>query len=179
MKYVALLRAINVGGNSIIKMADLRSAFIKTGYLNASTYIQSGNVIFEANAKDLFKTRAAIEEMLSKEFSYNATVILRSHNELIKTVNEAPNTWNTEPDLRCYVAFVREPVTSQDIIKDTVINKEVDTISGGEGVVYMTTKMSEIKKSGFSKLTGKKIYKDITIRNYNTVKKILSMMEGT
>jgi uncharacterized protein (DUF1697 family) len=41
----------------------------------------------------------------------------------------------------------------------------------------MTTKMSEIAKSGFSKLTGKKIYKDITIRNYNTVKKLLALMQ--
>lgn len=177
MKYVALLRAINVGGNNLIKMESLRNAFIKAGYTNVATYIQSGNVIFETDEKSVNKISIAIEKMLSKEFSYSATVIIRTHSELLKIVHEAPSLWNTEQDLRCYVAFVREPITPKDVIREVIINADVDTVESGTRVVYMTTKMSEIAKSGFSKLTGKKIYKDITIRNYNTVKKLLALMQ--
>ncbi len=177
MKCVALLRGINVGGNCIIKMADLKDAFIKSGYLHVATYIQSGNVIFETDENDILKTRDVIEKMLSKQFSYNATVVIRTNNELLRIVREVPSLWNTEHDLRRYVAFVREPITPQDLIRDITLKEGVDTVKGGEGVVYMTTKMSEIAKSGFTKLIGKKIYKDITIRNYNTVKKLHALMQ--
>jgi uncharacterized protein (DUF1697 family) len=51
-KYVALLRAINVGGNNIIKMDALRSEFEKMGFQSVKTYIQSGNVLFESDLSD-------------------------------------------------------------------------------------------------------------------------------
>lgn len=53
MKYVAFLRGINVGGNSIVKMLELKEAFIKSGFINVLTYINSGNVIFESDEKDI------------------------------------------------------------------------------------------------------------------------------
>ena len=54
MKYVAFLRAINVGGHAIIKMTDLKKMFESAGMENVQTYIQSGNVIFETEAMVIF-----------------------------------------------------------------------------------------------------------------------------
>jgi uncharacterized protein (DUF1697 family) len=66
-KYLALLRGINVGGNNIIKMADLKLAFEEMGFSDVSTFIQSGNVIFSSNSTDLNKLTETIEKDLSKK----------------------------------------------------------------------------------------------------------------
>ena len=66
MKYVAFLRAINVGGHAIIKMTDLKKMFESAGQENVQTYIQSGNVIFESNEKEVESLAKRIEHQLEK-----------------------------------------------------------------------------------------------------------------
>lgn len=176
MKYVALLRGINVGGNAIIKMADLKAAFEKGGYKNVITYIQSGNVIFESE-KDSKKISKDLEEMLTRTFGYSAKVVVVSHDQINKVLENVPDEWKKEQDLRCYIAFAREPVTSNDVLKEIKLTEGVDFVKIEKGVLYMSTVMSGLTKSGFARLIGKKIYKEITMRNYNTSQKILKLME--
>lgn len=176
MKYVALLRGINVGGNSIIKMADLKKAVEDCGFSNVSTYIASGNVLFESDKTN--KTIAEIlEEKLSKIFNITLKIVIRSYPELKKAVDETPIAWKTDADSRKYMAFVREPVQSETIAPEVELKEGVDFLDSGKGVLYMTTTLSGITKSRFSKMASKPFYKDITIRNYNTVQKILGKME--
>ena len=80
-------------------------------------------------------------------------------------------------DLRCYIAFVREPITSNDVLKEIETKESVDFVKAGQAVVYMSTKLAGLTKSRFTKLAGKKISKDITIRNYTTVQKLLALTE--
>lgn len=61
VRYVAFLRGINVSGKNIIKMEDLREIFDSLGFKNTTTYIQSGNVLFEADENNV---RASIEKKL-------------------------------------------------------------------------------------------------------------------
>lgn len=68
MKYVALLRGINVGGNSLIKMADLKVGFEGIGLTEVKTYINSGNVLFASDEKDSRKLSEKIEGMILKKF---------------------------------------------------------------------------------------------------------------
>ncbi len=69
-----MLRGINVGGNNIIKMADLKACFERMGFSNVSTYIQSGNVIFESTKKDAARLEKKIETSLSEAFRYDSRV---------------------------------------------------------------------------------------------------------
>jgi uncharacterized protein (DUF1697 family) len=194
MKYIALLRGINVGGNTLIKMVELKAAFEKCGYTCVSTYINSGNVIFESSEKDINKIILHLEKELSKTFSYNLRLVVRSLKELQGVVADVPKDWIKKNDLRMYVAFIKEPVKAEDIAKEFEIKEGVDSIQVGEHVIYMSTKMEGLTKSRFSKLAGKNFYKrslqgthykkiiyepyqDMTIRNFNTVGKILGIME--
>lgn len=76
MKYLALLRGINVGGNNIIKMTDLQKAFKDIGLNSVQTYIQSGNVIFESAETDKSLLTQEIESKLSTTFNYTSKIIL-------------------------------------------------------------------------------------------------------
>ncbi len=177
MKYVALLRGVNVGGNSLIKMTDLKETVEKIGFTNVQTYIQSGNVIFESGEANVSKIDSLLEESLKKRFKYGSRIVVRNYEQFKRVISEVPADWEKGKDIRCYIAFVREPVTSQDIVKEIQVKEGVDFISAGKGAIYMTTLMSGLTKSGFTRMVGKPFYKDITIRNYNTAKKILALME--
>jgi uncharacterized protein (DUF1697 family) len=177
MKYAALLRGINVGGNNMIKMTELKASFERSGYTNVITYINSGNVIFESDEKDRKKLTESIESMLSKAFGYKARVHVITHQQVADVAKNVPDEWNKRTDIRCYVAFVMEPMTAEDAAKEVSTREGVDTLKIGPGVLYMTSLLSQLTKSHFNKLAGKPIYKEMTIRNYNTTKKLLALME--
>lgn len=178
MKYLALLRGINVGGNNIIKMADLRSCLERNRFHNVQTYIQSGNVIF-ASEQSRTSTLTTLEKVLSKEFAYEASVVLRTFEEVEKTIASMPTSWRSPDDLRCNIAFVKEPTTAQEVLNECEPREGIDKVCIGPGVVYMSTKLKGITKSGINKLIGKKIYREITIRNLRTTQKIFEMMKRT
>lgn len=176
MKYVGLLRGINVGGNTLVKMSDLKKAVENCGYDKVLTYINSGNVIFETDQKDSTKITETLEKEFAKTLHHNLRVVVRSHSQLQKIVDEIPSLWKKNTDVRCYIAFVKEPVTPDVVIAEITCKEGIDFVHEGNGVVYMSTLLTGITNSGFAILAAKKIYKDITIRNYNTVQKILALM---
>jgi uncharacterized protein (DUF1697 family) len=176
MKYLALLRGINVGGNTLIRMSDLKAAVEKIGFTNVSTYIQSGNVIFEFKETDIREIAVKLEQELAK--SLNLTIIVKSYPQFNKIISEVPTEWKKHKDIRCYIAFVKEPLTAEDVIREVELKEGVDSVKAGDGAVYMSTLLSGLTKSGFTRLIAKKIYKDITMRNFNTCQKILTLMQS-
>jgi uncharacterized protein (DUF1697 family) len=177
MKYVALLRGINVGGRNIIKMAALKGCLEQHGLRNVATLIQSGNVIFECDERSAGKLTTRIEGALSKMFDYDSRVVLRSRAQLQAVVAGVPREWKTRTDLRCNVAFLREPVTARHAIAHVEVQPQVDSVQQGKGVLYLSTLMSGLKKSRFTKVIGKSVYQHMTIRNYHTCQKLLALME--
>jgi uncharacterized protein (DUF1697 family) len=176
MKYVALLRGINVGGKNIIKMADLKKAVEKCGFTNVITYIQSGNVLFESDQKNIHEIVKKLEAALLKDFAYESRIIVRTHEQLKKTLAEVPPEWRTNRDLSCYLAFIAEPFSALELAPQVELRDSYDFLKAGEGVLYMTTLSSGLTKSKFTKLNTKVFYKEISIRNYNTVQKLLGLM---
>jgi uncharacterized protein (DUF1697 family) len=177
MKYVALLRGINVGGNNVIKMELLRACFEAGGFQQVMTYIQSGNVLFESDEENRAKLTKNIEARVSQTFKYSARIVVRSYTEMQKVVSEAPDDWNTRTDLRCNIAFIKDPVTASEAFQEILPQEGIDSVTIGEGVVYISTVLSGLTKSALVKLVSKKIYQDMTIRNYTTTKKLLALME--
>jgi uncharacterized protein (DUF1697 family) len=177
MRYVALLRSINVGGNNIIKMSDLKTAVAECGFQNVQTFIQSGNVIFESDNKDREEIVAKLEACLLKVFAYDSRAVVKDYAQFKRIISEAPADWEQRTDLRCYIAFIKEPKSSQDVAREIESKEGVDSFKQGQGVIYMSTLLSGITKSRFTKLVSKEIYKYITIRNYSTVRKLMALME--
>ena len=88
-KFVAFLRAINVGGTSIIKMDALRSHFQSFGLDNVQTYIQTGNVIFETDEKDSARLEERLEMQLERALGYHVAIFLRTLKD-VKAAAEKP-----------------------------------------------------------------------------------------
>jgi uncharacterized protein (DUF1697 family) len=178
-KYLALLRGINVGGNNIIRMADLISCFEEMGFKDVSTYIQSGNVIFRSSVKDKTDLTKAIEEKLSGRFNYKSRVAVFSHQQIREVVGEAPPDFGTEAEkYRFDVLFVIEPLTAGELIKKVNPRVEVDRVSAGKSVLYFSRLISKASQSRLSKIITIPEYKNITIRNWNTTTRLLELMDS-
>jgi uncharacterized protein (DUF1697 family) len=178
MKYVALLRGVNVGGNSLIKMAELKEALEKAGFTGVKTVLQSGNVIFESGQSGSAAIAGKLEDILLKSFKVESRVAVISYPQLKAVVDGAPAGWKTRKDIRRYVSFVIGKTTPEEVMREVKLKEGVDFMEAGPGAVYMTTLLSGLTKSGFTKIVGKPVYKEITMRNFNTVQKLLPLMEA-
>lgn len=177
-QYLALLRGINVGGNNIIKMADLKACFENMGFTEVVTYIQSGNVLFRSAEKDKTKLTRKIEQVLSERFSYKSRLVVVARKELKKVVVEAPKGFGKELDKHRYdVIFLKEPLTSGEAMKNVSIKEGVDNAYAGASVLYFSRLISKASQSHLTKIIKLPVYQNMTIRNWNTTTKLLALME--
>jgi uncharacterized protein (DUF1697 family) len=177
-RYVALLRGINVGGKNLIRMPALKAAFEDDGFANVSTYIQSGNVLFDAAAVDSAKLTTRIEKILAEAFDYIPTVVVRSRRQMRAIVERAPKGFGSQPAKYLYDAvFLKEPLTAKAAIKQLSLNPGVDEAWAGTGVLYLSRLKARATSSRLNRIASLPIYASMTIRNWNTTTKLISLME--
>ena len=178
MRYVALLRGINVGGNNMIPMARLKACFEDRGFTDVSTYIQSGNVLFGTSKGTRSALTLEVEAMISDTFGLPISVVLRSRAQFARVVRDAPRGFGADPARYLYdVLFLKEPLTPKAALKEFTTRDGVDQVWAGNGVVYFARLKSRATQSHLSKTAGKPIYKQMTVRNWNTTTKILALLE--
>jgi len=97
---------------------------------------------------------------------------------LKRTLGQAPVDWNTRTDLRCNIAFIRAPITAAQVVAAIEPRKDVDFVTRGTGAVFMATLLRDVKKSGLPKLLTTTVYRSLTVRNYNSTRRILALMEA-
>ncbi len=169
MKYVALLRGINVGGNHKVEMKKLRVLFESLGFLNVSTYINSGNVIFESEDKTEVVFRK-VEGGLKKEFGFEIPVLVKKQSEMQKIVEAIPEGWQNDALQRTDVAYLFAEADSKKIIAELPIKRELVEIKYVKGAIIWNVKREDVIKSHLAKIIGHKLYKSMTIRNVNTAR---------
>ncbi|HVH53638.1 MAG TPA: DUF1697 domain-containing protein [Actinomycetota bacterium] len=175
--YVALLRGINVGGKNPIKMPALKACFEESGFENVSTYIQSGNVLFESVAGPAGGLTLRIEEMLADAFDYVPTVVVRNLKQMRAIVERAPKGFGAQPKTYRYdVIFLKEPLKATAAIKHVPTNPAVDQAHAGTGVIYASRLTAKAAQSRLNRIIASPIYPNVTIRNWNTTTRLSELM---
>jgi uncharacterized protein (DUF1697 family) len=178
-RYVALLRGINVGGRNPIRMADLAACFKAGGFADVATYIQSGNVLFTAPASDRATLVHRVEAMLAAAFDYEASVVLRTRRQMQGVIQRAPEGFGSAPGTYRYdVIFLKEPLTAAKAMQSVPTRDGVDRAYAGSSVLYYSRLISRAAQSQLSRLVSMPVYRQMTIRNWNTTTKLVQMMEG-
>jgi uncharacterized protein (DUF1697 family) len=175
--FVALLRGVNVGGNNMISMSALKKSFETIGFTHVSTYINSGNIIFNAKVDDARKLEQQIERMLAKEYQLDSKVVVRSLSEMEKLVESLPRNWDGDSNWRYNVIFLRHTIDSEDILAELPANDEIEEVVYRPGTVLWAAHVDRISKSKMTKLSSRKIFQDMTVRNLNTTKKLYELMK--
>lgn len=174
--YVALLRGINVGGRNRIAMSDLRDAFAESGYQAIQTYIQSGNVLFEADVPST-QLEDAIEGRLGERFGTRIPVVVRSHEKLVDVVASAPEGFGADPGTHLSdVVFLKQPLTAAEVVSAATPREGVDRVWPGDGVVYFQRLSERRAQSRLSRLASTPQYRSMTIRNWSTTTRLLELL---
>jgi uncharacterized protein (DUF1697 family) len=176
MRYVALLRGINVGGRSTIRMADLKDCVEGLGYDEVSTFIASGNVLFSTPERDGAKLEAEIERALERRFDLPIAVVVRSRAELGRIVKAIPAGWNGNDKLRVNVAFLRRTLDGRKLARELPPREGVDEVVATKGAVIWATRRDALTRSALQKLVGDPAYRDLTVRNVNTTLKLWELI---
>lgn len=172
-KYVALLRGINVGGNNKVEMKELKKLFESLGFLNVSTYINSGNIIFETDKKEL---DGLITKALHKKFGFEIRVLIRDSNNIQKLCKSIPDGWTNDTDQRTDVLFLWSEFDNKKSIS-LIKTSEVDRLKYSNGAIIWNINKQDYKKSGLNKFVGTVLYKNMTARNVNTIRKLNELMK--
>lgn len=174
--YVALLRGINVGGNNKVEMKKLRAVFETLGFSNVTTYINSGNIIFTSDRKNTKSLVSDIETAIQESFGFAVRVIVRDEKN-IRTIEKAiPKEWSNDTKQRTDVLFLWEEYAKKSTLKLIVTNPDIDTLlyTGGAIVWHMSDR-KHYSKSGLRKFISTEIYKHMTARNVNTLRKLTTL----
>lgn len=175
MKHLALLRGINVGGNNIVDMKKLKSSFERLGFTRVLTYINSGNIIFEESLKTPEIITGEIENAILQDFQLNIKVLIRSFDNIEEICSKIPEHWLKNEQMRTDVMFLWEKYDSPDVLAQLKINP-VDHVLYLPGAIVWNVEGVNYSQSGMMKLMGTDLYRHMTIRNINTVRKLHQMM---
>jgi uncharacterized protein (DUF1697 family) len=177
--YVALLRAINVGGNNKVSMTDLKRCLEKLGYQSVKTYINSGNVIFQTAGSSPRKLEVQLEKAFAATFAFPTVIIVRTLKEVDNLINDIPEKWDTTPDLRCNVMFLRHTIDKPEVMNDVIPKPGIEEVHYCPGAILWSISSVNVTRSNVAKIIGKPVYKEITIRTVNTARKINQLMKET
>ncbi len=179
---LALLRGINVGGANKIEMARLRSTFQAIGLSNVRTYIASGNVVF-SDRRPHSELAPMLEEAIAEEFGLNIKILLRDMDAMTALVEALPDHWIDDKLTRCYVMFLWEEVDDAGVVDSLKLKEDIDEVIYVPGALIWRVDHHGDRKilgrSGMNNIMATPLYRAITIRNANTVRKLAAMMSET
>ncbi len=176
--FVALLRGINVGGNNKVKMKQLKQGFEAAGMESVSTYINTGNVVFECEEKNKKTLSAQLERVIQKEFDLKIKVLIRGFKEVEVVCQAIPEEWKNDKRMKADVLFLWEEVDDPSIMEQLELKEGVDEVHYLPGALLWKVDRDKFGQSKMNKLMGTTLYKQMTVRNVNTVRRIFGMMEG-
>jgi uncharacterized protein (DUF1697 family) len=179
MKYICLLRGINIGGNNKVPMSELKKCFESIGFQNVTTYINSGNVLFDSAKKNDAAMVSVCGEAFMKTFGFSVPMAVISENELETALREKPSWWNKNPSDKNNAIFVIAPATTRDVMKDVGEAKpEYENVEAHGPIIFWTAPIKTLSRTRYSKIVSSKAYDMITIRNANTTLKLLELAKA-
>ena len=177
MKYVLLLRGINVGGRNKVSMADLKDAITGLGYENVITYINSGNIIFNST-ENIGVVNDKISQILNS-YPFKINKVILTKQEYIEELKNLPSWWNND-FYRKDVLFYSEDIDFSSIkerINNMPLNEE-NVYFGKRAIFWGQFNEKNYLKTAYHKyLIKESFYKAVTIRNGRTFMKIAELLD--
>ena len=177
MEYVALLRGINVGGNNKVVMSELREQIEAAGFGHVRTYINSGNLLFEAEAprEDVAQR---VEDLLASRYDFPIRLALLRAQDYLAQLDELPDWWHGEVARRDALFYTRG--LDRDHVRERIEAMELgdEAVHFGEHAVFWGKfdEKSFLKTAYHKRLLREDFYRQVTIRSGSTVEKIAAMV---
>jgi uncharacterized protein (DUF1697 family) len=174
-----MLRGINVSGQKPVKMERLRASFHQLGFTNCSTYVQSGNVVFQGTSNSAKKFTSRIELQIQKDFGFPVSVLVRTAEEMSEIVKSNPFLKDKSIDTsKLHVTFLSQaaPAASPKTLGPLAVAAERLKVNGREIYLYCPNGYGRTKLS--NNVIEKKLSLGATTRNWNSVNALLGMAQA-
>ncbi|MGH7761921.1 MAG: DUF1697 domain-containing protein [Candidatus Dormibacteraceae bacterium] len=172
MTYVAFLRGVNVGGKGIVSMAAIKEALVALGLSDVRTYINSGNVIFSTRVSGAQQLTARIEEAIEQHTGMAINVLVMDHKTLETMVDAIPRNWVDDKTMRTYVLLLWKELDDRGILDRLPTKPGVDELRYTPGAVVWRVDRENVGRSQMNRIVGTPLYKKITVRSANTMRKL-------
>lgn len=175
MRYIALLRGINVGGNTVLKMDDLRRTFEALGFRNVVTYINSGNLAFDSRSTPEEKLVARIEKALEKDLARSINVMIRTRSAVADVLAQNPFEGQFETHKQMHVLFTRSAIPAKRVNEILALQTERELVAVFGREIYALL-FDGVAESQIGRgLIERKLKIPITARNWRTVEKLVDL----
>lgn len=180
MKYIAFLRGINISGKNKISMPELKKLLEENNYQNVSTYLNSGNIIFECNINNKQTIMNNIHTLIKTKFILNIPVYITTDKELEDILNNSPKWWGSNnKEIYDNLIFIIPPTKYEEVYNTIGSPKEgLEQIEEYNNCIFWSFDLNNYRKSNWWVKTASTNIKDkITIRTANTMRKILEICQ--
>jgi len=179
LRYILLLRGINVGGKNKVSMSNFKELLKNSGFKNVTSYINSGNLFFDSD-EDQESCVSNIRYLLETNYDFSIPFALLTKEEYLKEREKLPDWWNEDLTRRDILFFSSDldKTSVLDFLDKTVFYNEIVYV-GKCAVFWGKYNESEYLKTSYhKKLMKQDFYKKITIRNGNTFERIAEILES-
>jgi len=176
IRYIAFLRGINVSGQKLIKMEELRKAMTFPGFSEVKTYIQSGNIVFDALNMENTAVEAKIEKQLESWFGFHIPVVVRKVSEMAGVIASNPFPDFDGNERKLYVTFLKDIPDQQyvEVLRAKENEHERFELVGSE-LYFLLSKVSYGNTLFSNTYVEKTLKLKATTRNWATVNKVIAL----
>lgn len=175
MKYVALLRGVNVGGGHRVPKAAFAQVLESLGFNDVVIYINSGNAVF---ASDTLPQSQKVQAALEEFFGFPIPTLIVPARQLQAIARAIPNEWTNDPPKpdksgqKSDVLFLFPEVNSPETITRAGYRPDVETMLYVDGAILANVSRKNQSKYSLARIIGTPLYQQMTVRNITTVKKL-------
>ncbi len=174
MRYVALLRGVNVGQGARVPMKDLKSLLEGIGLSDVLTYLNSGNVIF-SSALGAAELTHLLEDQFARAFGAQIPTLVKTAAEVISIADAIPADWVSGEGEQTYVAYLFSDVDEPELVSELPVKREFLSIFYTPGAIVWNIKRENYNRSHITKIAGHRSYARMTTRNVNTARKLAAL----
>ena len=174
MRYVALLRGVNVGAGARVPMKSLKALFEDLGFDDVATYLNSGNVAFDSELQGPELT-AMIEGALDRTFGQRVPVLVKASAEIAAIADSVPPEWASDEGQQTYVAYLLGDADRLGLVDELPVKRQFMSIFYTPGAIVWNIKRADYSRSQITKIAGHPSYGSMTTRNINTARRLASL----
>jgi uncharacterized protein (DUF1697 family) len=157
-------------------MAALRTSVESLGFTDVRTFINSGNVLFSARRSESQVLAGRIEDAIKKATGLSLGVLVLSRARLKTIVEAIPDTWDNNKLTKCDVMLLWKAIDDRKILNQLPAEAGIDQVRYTPGAVIWRVRREDAARSRMNRIVGSPIYKQMTIRNPTTIRKLFGLM---
>lgn len=144
---------------------------------SVTTYINSGNIIFADHNYSKEQLAPILEEGIYNYFGLQINVLIYSFEEFQEIARAIPENWSNDQQMKSDVLFLWQDVDGETVLDQLVIKPDIDRVSYVPGAILWSVDREKVTKSGMAKIIGTALYQRVTVRNVNTVRKMMALLQ--